>query len=331
MSDTRGAPAHSRRPLTADVTQPPADDEPSFFRPQILLPFLLVSLIWGSTWLVIKDQLGIVPAGWSITYRFLTAAAAMFVMVRFRKLPFWLGGRGFGFAFLLGVAQFTLNFNFVYRAEMYITSGLVAVLFGLLIVPNALFGRLFLKQHISGGFIAGSLVAMAGVALLFVHEYRAAGGGVGYVALGAGLTLLGVLSASSANILQATRALAHYPIISLLAWAMLWGAALNAVFALATAGAPVWDSRWQYLGGIIWLGVAASALAFPLYFGLIRKIGAAKAAYSSVLVPVIAMTLSTVFEGYVWSPLAAGGAGLAMAGLLIAMRARKPRTPRVSG
>ena len=316
---------------TSEISAPQDMDEPNFFSPQILLPFLLVSLIWGSTWLVIKDQIGTVPPSWSVTYRFITAAAAMFVVVKFRGLPFLLDRRGLWFAFLLGVAQFTLNFNFVYRAEFYITSGLVAVLFALLIIPNAIFGRIFLGQKITGGFIAGSLVAIAGVSLLFVHEYRAGGGDFRFVALGVGLTLLGVLSASSANILQATKSVSHYPIISLVAWSMLWGAAINGLFAFATTGAPVWDGRWQYLGGIVWLGVAASAVTFPLYFGLIRKIGAAKAAYSSVLVPVTAMTLSTVFEGYKWSPLAAGGAVLAMIGLLIAMRARKPRTPRVAG
>lgn len=325
-------PHDGHGPLTSDVTHSAEDDsEPGFFSAQILVPFLLVSLIWGSTWLVIKDQLGFVPPSWSVTYRFIVASAAMFVVVGIRKLPIGLDARGYWFAFLLGIAQFTLNFNFVYRAEIYITSGLVAVLFALLIIPNAIMGKIFLGQKITGGFMAGSMVAMTGVALLFVHEYRAAPGELDLVALGVGLTTLGILSASAANIMQATKSFAAYSIITLLAWAMLIGAVVNAIYAWSTVGAPVWDARWQYAGGIIWLGVAASAVAFPLYFGLIRKIGAAKAAYSSVLVPVTAMTLSTLFEGYVWSPLAAGGAVLAMFGLLIAMRARKPKTPRVTG
>lgn len=317
---------------TDDIRHPKKTDDAGFFAPHILIPFLLCSLIWGSTWLVIKDQISVeVPASWSVTYRFIVASIAMFVLTRFRSLPFGIGMRGQLIAIALGLLQFTFNFNFVYNAEFYITSGLVAVLFSLLIIPNAVFGRIFLGQRMEGGFIAGSAVALAGVAMLFIHEYRSAPDGAANVALGVGFTILGILSASVANVMQGSRMLSSFPIISLLAWAMLWGAIMNAVYALVTTGAPVWSNDASYLGGILWLGIAASAVTFPLYFGLIRKIGAAKAAYTSILVPVTAMILSTLFEGYIWSPMAAGGAVLAMIGLLIAMKARKPKTPRVAG
>jgi drug/metabolite transporter (DMT)-like permease len=99
---------------------------------------------------------------------------------------------------------------------------------------------------------------------------------------------------------------------------------MDALFAFATVGPPVFDWRWSYVGGILYLAVLASALAFPLYFGVIRAIGPAKAAYSSVMSPVIAMLLSTVFESYVWTPLAALGGALAGVGLVIALTARRP-------
>ena len=111
---------------------------------------------------------------------------------------------------------------------------------------------------------------------------------------------------------------------TIIGWAMLSGAAINAVFAIFTVGAPVFDSRPSYLAGLLYLGVLGSAFAFSLYFRLIQTIGPAKAAYTSVLIPVIAMLLSTLFEGYVWSWLAAGGAALVMAGLVIALKARRP-------
>ena len=124
--------------------------------------------------------------------------------------------------------------------------------------------------------------------------------------------------------MQATDTAKRYPILSTLAVAMLLGAAMDALFAYATVGAPVFDWRWSYVGGILYLAVFASALAFPLYFGVIRAIGPAKAAYSSVMSPVIAMLLSTVFEAYVWTPLAALGGALAGVGLVIALTARRP-------
>jgi drug/metabolite transporter (DMT)-like permease len=111
-----------------------------------------------------------------------------------------------------------------------------------------------------------------------------------------------------------------------LATAMLIGAALDAAWAWITTGPPVIEPRWSYLAGVLYLGVVASSLAFTLYFRIIRTIGPAKAAYNSVIVPVIAMLLSTVFEDYRWTPLAAAGGVLAGIGLVVALSARRPKT-----
>ncbi len=304
----------------------PSDNgETSLLTPRILVPFLLVSLIWGSTWLVIKDQISDVPPSWSVSYRFLIAAAAMFVLVGFKRLPFRLGMKGQFWAVLIGIAQFSFNFNFVYNAELYITSGLVAVLFALLMVPNAILGRIFLGQRINVAFLAGSAIAAVGIALLFWHEYKSSPATLADVILGVALTVGGILSASVANVMQALPRLKSYPILTLLAWAMFWGAAINILLSWITVGPPVIEMRAAYLGGIVYLAIVGSVVTFPLYFALLREIGAGKAAYSSVLVPVVAMILSTLFEGYVWTVLPAAGALLAMTGLLVALRARKPK------
>ena len=105
---------------------------------------------------------------------------------------------------------------------------------------------------------------------------------------------------------------------------MLIGAGVDAAFSWATVGPPVIETRWSYIAGTLYLGVLGSALAFSIYYQLIRAIGPAKAAYTSVLIPVIAMLLSTLFEGYRWSLLAGAGAVLVIAGLVIALRARRP-------
>jgi len=138
-------------------------------RPSVIwIPFVLVSLLWGSTWLVITGQLGDVPPTWSIAYRFAIGATAMFVYARVIGGTVRLDRQGHLFALLFGIPQFCLNFNAVYFAERFVTSGLVAVVFALLIVPNALFAWLFLNHRISGRFLLGSCVAVAGVALLFI-------------------------------------------------------------------------------------------------------------------------------------------------------------------
>ena len=290
----------------------------------VLFPFLLVTLIWGSTWIVIRDQIGTVPAAWSVSYRFFIASVAMFAYARAIGLPLALERRHVGISAAAGVLQFVLNFNFVYAAEAYITSGLVAVVFALLIVPNTIFARIFVGQGITRGFLGGSAVAIAGVALLFVQELRNDAASPDRVAAGIALTLVAVLSASAANVMQASERARGAPIAVVLAWAMLTGALLNAAYAWPTAGPPRFEPRWGYWAGLVYLALAASALAFTLYYRIIRLIGPARSAYSSVLVPVIAMALSTIFEGYRWSPLAAAGGLLVLGGLVIALRSRAP-------
>lgn len=307
-------------------------DPPNSTRAAVLVPFALVVLIWGSTWIVIRDQLHggavAVPASWSVSYRFLVAGVTLAGIAAWQRAPgtarLFRDPRFWGFATILGVAQFVLNFNFVYRAEEHITSGLVAVIFALLLVPNALFARVFLGQRLGRQLLVGSAIAMSGVALLFIKEARGDARGPAESLVGIAFTLCAILSASTANVMQGTKAAARYPMIPTLATAMLIGAALDAGWAWITTGPPVFDPRPAYIAGVLYLGIIASALAFTLYFRIIRTIGPAKAAYNGVIVPVIAMLLSTVFEGYRWTPLAGAGAALAAIGLVVALRARRP-------
>lgn len=303
---------------------------PSLLTPRILIPFMLVTLIWGSTWIVITGQISTVPPSWSVSYRFLVAAAAMFAFALARRERLWLSGKALLFAAVFGIAQFALNFNFVYRAELHITSGLVAVLFALLIVPNSLMGRMFLKTPLEPRFLIGGGIAIVGVAMMILHEYRAAAIGSDAVLLGTALTLIGVFSASVANVMQGTAMARTQPMVVMIAWAMLFGALGDAAFAWATVGPPVIDTSPAYLGGVLYLGVVASAVTFPLYFGIIRAVGPGQAAWSSVLIPIIAMAISTIFEGYRWSALSVAGGLIAFVGLTIAV-ARRPQRPSVSG
>jgi drug/metabolite transporter (DMT)-like permease len=297
---------------------------PPATRLSVLIPFAIVTLIWGSTWLVIRGQLGAVPLGWSVTYRFTVAGVAMlaYTLIRGERIAF--DARGWGFAAVLGLFQFCLNFNYIYRGEQHVTSGLVAVVFALLLLPNAVFGRLFLKRKLGLQLLLGSAVAIGGIALLFLHEARVDPHGPREALTGIGLTLLGTLAASVGNVMQGTQAAKRYPMMPMIAAAMLLGAVINAAFAWASFGPPVFSTAPAYLLATAYLGLVASALAFPLYYGVIRAIGPAKAAYSSVLVPVIAMALSTAFEGYRWAPLSMLGAGLVLVGLVIALTERKP-------
>ena len=295
----------------------------AFFQPRILLPFALVTLIWGSTWLVIRDQVGSVPPGWSVVWRFVLAGAAMFALAAIRREALRPTRAMLPLIAAMGVFQFVANFQFVYAAEQHLTSGIVAVMFAFLMVPNALLGRIFVGQPVSHGFLAGSAVALAGVALLLLHEYRIAPLD-GKVLLGVALTIGGIMGASIANVIQASEAARRQPMIPLLAWAMLFGAGVDAVLSWFLYGPPQFEPRWGYAAGIAYLALLGSVVTFPLYFNLVRALGPGRAAYNGVLVPIIAMLLSTLFEGYRWSTLAIAGSVVALAGLVIALKARSP-------
>ena len=289
----------------------------------IVIPFIIFTLIWGSTWIVIRDQLGVVPAQWSVTYRFALAAVAMALVARWKGHSLRPDRGLLVAATIVGVTQFCINFNAVYLAERYITSGLVATVFALLLIPNSLLAWGFLGQKPTRSFFWAALVATAGIGLLFLHEVRAAPLRGSDIAVGLGLTIIGLLGASAANVYQAGKEARRHPLFALLAWAMAIGALVDAVIALAVAGPPVFDPRPGYWLGVVYLALAASVLCFSLYFPVVRKIGPGKAAYSSVIVPVIAMALSTAFEGYRWTPLSVGGAVLALGGMVLALVGRR--------
>lgn len=286
------------------------------------IPFIIATLIWSSTWLVIRGQLGTVPPEWSVTYRFAIATVAIMAYAWRTGAPLRFNARQHGFAFFYGVAQYGLNYFATYLAERSITSGLVAVVFALLLVPNALLAWAFLRQGVSRPFLMGSAVALVGMALLFGHELHAGAASHDEIVAGILWSLVAVFFSSVANVMQAAPTARSVPVVSLVAWGMAWGTLFDAVTALLLRGPPVFVADPAYWAGTAYLGLIGSSLAFTLYFGVIRVIGPARAAYSSVLTPVLAMALSTVFEGYRWSLLAAAGVVLAMAGLVIALRAK---------
>lgn len=181
-----------------------AGQEQNLLRPGVILPFLITGTIWGSTWFVITGQIDGVPAAWSVFYRFALATPALFLVAALMKRRLALTAPEHKLAVLVGIFQFSGNFLFVYNAELYVTSGIVAMMFGLLMVPNALMGRLFIGERVQGGFWLGSAVAIVGVSLLLVHEWRAnpdAGVIGGNVGLGIVLAMLGILAASFANVI----------------------------------------------------------------------------------------------------------------------------------
>lgn len=302
------------------MTTPPAPH--ALLRPAIAIPFLIISLIWGSTWFVITTQIDAFPPIWSVALRFMLATPAMFALVTIMKKQIGMPARVHALALMIGLFQFCGNYIFVYMAELHLTSGVVALVVGLMLVPNAILGWWFLGQNITARFLLGSAIALAGIGLLLLNEAQLAplGGNVG---LGAVLSVIAMLAACIANIIQAGRLGHSVPLVTLIAWSMLYGVVVDTGLALALEGVPAIPTSLSFWGGTLWLAIMGSVVTFPLYFDLVRKLGAGRAAYSGVCTIVIAMILSTLLEGYHWTGLAMAGGLLAMVGLVVALRARQ--------
>lgn len=288
----------------------------------LLVRLAIPTVIWGTTWYVIKTQIGVVPVEWSVAYRFLLAGLIMFLITAIRRRQLVYPPRAHLFFFGVGLFQFFGNFNFVYQVSEIVTSGLIAAAFALLIVPNSILAWMIFRHGVGRSFVIGAALGIVGVGLLFRQEIVTLRGGPELI-WGLGATVLAVLSASAANVMQAAPSAKGYSMTGMLAWAMLYGAALDVAAAWLIAGPPIIEWTPVYIGGVVYLAVFASVIAFVLYFQVIREIGPALAAYSGVLVPFVAMGISTVLEGYRWTLPAAIGAVLTISGLLIAITARR--------
>lgn len=287
----------------------------------------VVVLIWGTTWYVIKFQLGVVAPEISLVYRFGLAALCLFGYARLAGSPLALSWREHRFVAMQGATLFCLNYWMTYLSTQYLTSGLVAVLFTAIIFFNIVNGRLILGTAIEGRVLGAAGAGIVGVALLFLPELQAAMHEP-LIARGAALALGATYLASLGNMAASRNTRANLPVVTVNAYGMAYGAAGLVVIALLR-GAPLeFDPRWPYVLSLLYLSLAGTALAFGLYLALIQRIGASRAAYTSVLFPVVALVVSTLFEGYRWSMPAVIGLAVLVAGNALALGGTRgmPRT-----
>jgi drug/metabolite transporter (DMT)-like permease len=293
------------------------------------LLFAVPSFIWGTTWLVIKFQLGVVPPEVSVAYRFGLAAVVLFVWCRVRRFPLRFDGRTHACFALLGLLQYAASYVLLYRSEAYLTSGLVAVLFAVVLIWNLAGGRLFFHRPLPGSVVAGAIVGMAGVTLVFWPELAHL-----HLAGQARCIVLAVVAtlASSAGNLWSERVYARdVAVAPSTAWAMLY-ASLGVALSCVLRGIPfAFDTSLSYLASLAYLALFGSVVAFIGFLTLLRRIGAGRASYSAVVIPVLAMATSTVFEGYRWSPIALAGMALVLAGNVLVLQGKqRPTRARVA-
>ncbi|HJU21582.1 MAG TPA: DMT family transporter [Casimicrobiaceae bacterium] len=280
--------------------------------------FVIASLIWGSTWLAIKFQLGVMGAEWSVAVRFAIATAVLggFCVLTKRSLRFNM--RAHAFLALQGALLFGFNYIGVYRAEEYATSGLVAVLFSMIVFMNPIGARLLFGAPLTIRTVIAASLGVVGVALLFLPELTHARQG-GNAALGIALGLGATMIASGGNLTAMRNQAAGIPVLSGTAWGMFYGTLTAVAMALVLGASWSFDARWPYVSSLLYLAVFGSVIAFGAYLTLLKELGPASASYVNIATPVVAMVFSTLFEGYRWTIVAAFGVVLAVAGNWLAL------------
>ena len=284
-----------------------------------LLFYISVVLIWGTTWFAILFQLGEVDPLASVIYRFALASAILMTwcLVSGKNMRYSL--RDHLFMVMLGFFLFSLNYWLFYVAELYLASGLVAVVFSTMVIWNILFGAIFLGTPVRPQVVAGGVIGLTGIIMVFRPELTAfelSDTGL----LGLLLSLGATVAASLGNITSARNQMEGVPVIQANAWGMTYGTLLMLAAAVITGREFTFQFTVPYVVSLVYLSLFGSVFAFGMYLTLIGRIGADRAAYTTLLFPIVALALSMAFEGYRANPEAAAGVGLILVGNWMVLR-----------
>ena len=283
--------------------------------------YITTTLIWGSTWLGIKLQLTQVPPILSVGYRFCLASIILLIYCILTNRNLFFSRRDHTFLAVQGFSLFGLGYIMSYLATSYLTSGLVAVIFSTILMWNILNLRLFMGQPVAWRAFTGGLLGLMGICVVFWHDlsaFTATRGLIGLI-----IALLGAYLASIGNVVGSRNAKSGLPVTQANVFSMAYGALLCGIIHFGAGGELTMDWTLGYLGPMLYLTVFGSVVAFGCYMLLIGRIGADYAAYVMLLMPVVALILSTFFEEYRWSASAAFGVVVVLFGNLIILTPAK--------
>ena len=284
--------------------------------------YTITVLIWGSTWLGIKFQLGNVEPALSVAYRFALAALILFIWCLTRRLPMRFSRADHFYIAMQGVFLFAFNYLLFYLAELQIASGLAAVVFSTIVVMNLLNGRFFLGTPIEMKVLFGGAMGMLGLILLFWPEMAAVNFS-GPVIVGMLLSFAATYLASLGNIISARNQRRKLPVVQTNAFGMGYGSICMALVVIVS-GAPITiDLSAPYLLSLAYLALFGSVIAFGCYLSLVGRIGPGRAAYTTLLFPVVALALSTFWEDYHWTLSGVCGILLILCGNYLALAKKK--------
>ncbi len=264
------------------------------------LLYIATVLIWGSTWLAIEYQLGEVDIVVSVFYRFTIAAVIMWAYCRFAKVPMRFSMRNHGFIFVLALFNFSMNYTLLYYSQNYLTSAMTSIAFSTMLLMNIVNTRLFFGSRIAGRVYLGAFFGITGIIALFWDDLSASGVGSDSL-IGLSLVISGALVASLGNMTSVRNSRAGMNVLAVNAWGMLYGALILATIVGFSDLQFTLSTKPSYLLSLAYLAVFGTVIAFATYYVLLNDIGPEKASYVIVLFPVVAVVLSSFFEGFSWT------------------------------
>lgn len=280
--------------------------------------YIITVLIWGSTWLAIEYQLGVVAPEVSLVYRFSIAALLMWGYCLFKKLPMQFSGKNHFFFMTLACCNFGFNYLILYWAQNYLTSAMTSIAFSTLLIMNIINTRIFFGKPIAPRIFIGSALGLAGIVGLFWQDVKSLDFASEAI-IGLGLSLAGTFVASLGNMTSVRNSKNSIGIMQGNAWGMLYGSVFLLIFTLISGAEFNLDTRLPYIASLLYLSIFGTVIAFACYFALLKDIGPEKASYSVVLFPVVAVALSMIFEGFVWQTSTVIGFVLVLAGNVIVL------------
>ena len=269
-------------------------------RANIFFLYAASVLIWGTTWMAIKLQLGSVDPMVSVLYRFIAAALILMAYCKLSGLRMRFPLKDHVFMVLQGLVLFSVNYWIMYLASVHLTSGLVAVIFSSIVFMNMLNGALLMGSPIHFSVVGGGTIGIAGIVFVFWPEISTFSLS-DKTAIGVLLAAISTFMASQGNIISARHQKYELPVIQTNAYGMVYGAVIMGIIVVASGKPFNFELSFMYVGSLFYLIVFGTVIAFGCYLKLIGKIGADRAAYASMLFPIVALVISTFFEDYRWS------------------------------
>ena len=261
--------------------------------------FVITLFCWSPTWYIIKFQLGYVDPLVSVFYRFLAAAIIIFIYLLIKKKNLKFSLNHHVWFLLFGIFLYSLNYVFFYLSNTYLISAFPAIVFSTVVIMNILGETFYFKKKPSFKTLIGATIGMLGIIIIFNNEiFNFSLSNDTHIGLF--LAFLGTFCASTGNMIYQRNLNNNFPLIETIAYAMLYGSLVTLLITQIKGTELLFEYTFNYITSLVYLSIVGSIFAFIFYLKLLERVGAGRAGYVGVVMPVLALLISTFFENLEW-------------------------------